>query len=284
MAQSKKLETAIDFINQKDFMLYTNFYIKDKFFINLDGMPDKLISYKKQNNIFISDESEITYKFNSDGFRSEEFKKINGKSILTGGCSHTFGLGLSEDMSWPHLLNNNFFNYSLYNIGILGFTTPIIINNVFYFFKKYGIPEYMFLNLPSINRKTYYDKDRKAICLTHDPYFFDDQDALIKFFNKNNNHLYDTFINTCILIKNLENISDILNIKFKWFSWDEYTQELYQQINFKHLIHKSNFYETTQDDKIKYRLFGKYETLAEDRWHPGTLQQFSWAKTFINSL
>lgn len=43
------------------------------------------------------------YKFNSLGFRSEEFKE-NG--IMFVGCSHTCGIGLPFDKIWPTLISN----------------------------------------------------------------------------------------------------------------------------------------------------------------------------------
>ena len=57
----------------------------------------------------------ITYKFNSHGFRCDEFSQEPG--ILTLGCSFTGGVGLPEDKIWPTLVANQL-NLKLWNFGV----------------------------------------------------------------------------------------------------------------------------------------------------------------------
>jgi hypothetical protein len=45
----------------------------------------------------------ITYKINSQGFRSEEFDP-NAPSVVTLGCSYTIGIGLPVESIWPTLI------------------------------------------------------------------------------------------------------------------------------------------------------------------------------------
>ena len=49
------------------------------------------------------------YRLNSNGFRSDHFKKLDTSNIniLFAGCSFTFGEGLPEEYTWPRLLENN---------------------------------------------------------------------------------------------------------------------------------------------------------------------------------
>jgi len=61
---------------------------------------------KKQRNLlekynWIS--TEVHYKFNSEGFRGEEFS-IGGAMFL--GCSYTFGIGLPKEHTFPHLVSS----------------------------------------------------------------------------------------------------------------------------------------------------------------------------------
>jgi len=59
----------------------------------------------------------IKYKFNSHGFRSEEFKE--GKNILFLGCSITFGTGLGYDDIFPSRVAKAM-GYNLCNLAISG--------------------------------------------------------------------------------------------------------------------------------------------------------------------
>lgn len=48
--------------------------------------------------------TEIEYKFNSDGFRSEEFSS-NGGGVMFLGCSLTFGIGLPLQHTFPQIVS-----------------------------------------------------------------------------------------------------------------------------------------------------------------------------------
>jgi hypothetical protein len=57
----------------------------------------------------------ITYRFNSDGFRSEEFD-YTADNLVTLGCSFTMGVGLPESDIWPTLLGQEL-NLRVCNLG-----------------------------------------------------------------------------------------------------------------------------------------------------------------------
>jgi len=46
----------------------------------------------------------ITYRINSNGFRSEEFDPA-AASMISLGCSYTAGIGLPENTTWPYLVS-----------------------------------------------------------------------------------------------------------------------------------------------------------------------------------
>jgi hypothetical protein len=59
----------------------------------------------------------ITYKFNSFGFRDEEFdSRVCGLAL---GCSHTQGVGLPESSTWPRLLSQ-LTDVHVWNLGVGG--------------------------------------------------------------------------------------------------------------------------------------------------------------------
>ena len=61
--------------------------------------------------------SNFTYKFNSFGFRSEEFCKSD--NMLTLGCSHATGIGLPIEHTWAHIVSNRL-GLKNFNLSIAG--------------------------------------------------------------------------------------------------------------------------------------------------------------------
>lgn len=62
-------------------------------------------------------DNQFTYKFNSLGFRCEEFSQ--DPTIMFLGCSNTIGTGLPVDTIWPELVANKL-NMRCANLGISG--------------------------------------------------------------------------------------------------------------------------------------------------------------------
>ncbi len=61
---------------------------------------------------------QITYKCNSNGYRSDEWNSINWKkAVVIFGCSCTVGVGLAEDETITHQLSN-ILNRPVVNIGV----------------------------------------------------------------------------------------------------------------------------------------------------------------------
>jgi hypothetical protein len=91
----------------------------------LNWLPgDTLELYKKncKNQYSLLDyygwiDYNFTYKFNSHGFRCEEFS--DEPTIMTLGCSHTVGIGLPVESIWPELLAKKL-NMKCANLGVGG--------------------------------------------------------------------------------------------------------------------------------------------------------------------
>jgi hypothetical protein len=60
----------------------------------------------------------ITYKFNSHGFRADEFDSA-GSNVMFLGCSHTEGIGLPYESTWAHIVSTKL-KLKNYNLGIGG--------------------------------------------------------------------------------------------------------------------------------------------------------------------
>ena len=59
-------------------------------------------------------DSNFTYKFNANGFRCNEF--TSDPTIMFIGCSHTIGIGLPEDKTWPSIVSKKL-NMACANLG-----------------------------------------------------------------------------------------------------------------------------------------------------------------------
>jgi hypothetical protein len=95
-------------------------------------------------------EDDVTYTFNSSGFRSKEVD-LSKKHILVVGDSIALGYGVQDDETLSYYLNSRFKEYQVLNMGVVG----------------YGIDQY-YLNL-----KKYVDKLNPAliiiiICMAND--------------------------------------------------------------------------------------------------------------------
>lgn len=75
----------------------------------------------------------ISYKFNSHGFRSEEFKE--GKNIIFLGCSITFGTGINLEDTFPYKVAKSI-NYNCCNLGVSGSS-----NDTAFRLSEYWIPK-----------------------------------------------------------------------------------------------------------------------------------------------
>jgi len=60
----------------------------------------------------------ITYRFNSHGFRADEFDLTN-PSVMFVGCSHTLGMGLPVESTWAHRVSAEL-KLKNYNLGVGG--------------------------------------------------------------------------------------------------------------------------------------------------------------------
>lgn len=99
---------------------YTNFANKELEWLPMDSEERYKENLKFKSNILEKHgwlNSKFTYKFNSHGFRCEEFTA--DPSIVFLGCSMTAGIGLPIELTWPTLVSNKL-NLKCYNLGIGG--------------------------------------------------------------------------------------------------------------------------------------------------------------------
>ena len=74
-------------------------------------------NYKKLKDLGWVDAEVLTYKYNSQGFRDDEFDQQPAGIAL--GCSHTEGVGIYAKHAWPQQLQN-ILGQKIWNLGVGG--------------------------------------------------------------------------------------------------------------------------------------------------------------------
>jgi hypothetical protein len=94
-------------------------------------------------------ERKFTYRFNNDGFRSNEFDS-NKKSILFLGCSLTFGTGLPIEETYGYKVADNL-GLEFYNLGLGGSSNDTAYRLSSYYIPRLN-PKIVILANPEITR------------------------------------------------------------------------------------------------------------------------------------
>ena len=97
------------------------------------------------------DKIKITYRYNSHGFRCDEFD--NRTCALALGCSFTEGTGLPIEMTWPTYLSE-LLDMHVWNLGSGGGTIDTVFRTLEYYIDKL-YPKMVFLLLPPKDRLEY---------------------------------------------------------------------------------------------------------------------------------
>jgi hypothetical protein len=108
----------------------------------------------KENNWI---DKTICYRFNSHGFRTDEF--ITKRNFITLGCSLTQGTGLCEEQTWPAMVSEQL-GIAVWNLGVAGAS-----NDTCYRIANYYIPllrpEFVVMLAPDTQRMEVFSKDRR---------------------------------------------------------------------------------------------------------------------------
>lgn len=85
---------------------------------------------KNPNSIY--SDTDITYTWNSHGFRSDEFVDDGRDCIIALGCSYTTGLGVPVDHTWPNLLRDKIDpNMKIYNMSLAATSGDYIVRALY---------------------------------------------------------------------------------------------------------------------------------------------------------
>ena len=91
---------------------------------------DNLTAFNKNKPTGYSEDS-ISYSFNDLGFRCENYHEGNNY-ILVSGCSHTMGIGIPYEHTWPAQLQQEFFpDFKIYNAAKGAASNDYIVRSVY---------------------------------------------------------------------------------------------------------------------------------------------------------
>jgi hypothetical protein len=95
----------------------------------------------------------ITYSFNSLGHRSKEIEDLNKENyILFLGCSHTMGVGLELEKTYPHIISQQL-DCDYYNMGLPASGIDVLEYNLLMWFAKVNIaPKAVVIQWPDHSR------------------------------------------------------------------------------------------------------------------------------------
>lgn len=254
------------FINKDPF---TGFIVSEKPNLTtnfLEGCDDE---NRFKNNLFkqpfdwIYRKLNITYSYNSLGFRCEDHTNLENKDyILFTGCSLTEGVGLALETTYPYIVAKNL-NLPYYNLAVGGSGPDILKQNLFLFLSlmNKNLPKYVFIQWPNFERfSILLDKNKLELLNVH---------------NTNQERLYK------------ELISD--NKMFYTNLFNRYT--VFQTLNYfkiPYIFEIDLQLDTNFDDNITFVRKIPYKLLqidkARDLAHPGIESHRLQAKEILNAV
>lgn len=98
-------------------------------------------------------DNKITYSLNENGHRCKSFNDIDFNNyVLYVGCSHTVGIGLELETTYPYLVSKKL-NMDYYNLAIPGAGIDVLEYNLITWFLKIPIrPRFTFMQMPDHSR------------------------------------------------------------------------------------------------------------------------------------
>jgi len=243
-------------------------------------ITDYVLAFHDSKNIG----PEIIYKINSDGFRSNHFKKINSKKInvLTAGCSNTFGEAMPIDFIWRSMLKAEIPDSDFYDVSSMAASTRLIVKNILTFIRKYGSPDFIFVVFPDLHRDIQFNKENREMqnCFPHTMWIREKKTFPTQSkFTINYVPEYNIF-NNVEYIRMLEDICNALSIKLFWQTWSKEADQLYSKLDFLNYIPMPTTV-SIDDEKIPENKLGlPYWKFAKDNNHFGSYWHRSIADSF----
>jgi hypothetical protein len=191
--------------------------------------PDESIDFYNLDNHEYVYNGWSDYLVNRLYMRSPKFNKSN--SILTSGCSHSWGVGIKDTLTWSNLVAENYkLGYS--NVALPGSSVMLQVLNIFQYCNTFGNPKIILCMFPNFERIRVFVENNILEGDTLTKYNFGPANAFTnRIINKpkitklpankdilvSENH---AFYNSVCFIMMLEKYCKSNNIKLAWSSWE----------------------------------------------------------------
>jgi hypothetical protein len=278
------------------------------------------------NNKTHLDKHVNTYHVNSLNFRDiKEWVHEKPSDVVALGCSNTYGIGVPQEYTWPSIVESTT-GMSVSNLGICGASAEKLLEAFLVYLDRVGNPKYVFACFPDYLRYSqiiegkfysfpwpkHNNKSEKIIThlktANHITGDMSINNSIIKFpelaqyiipFQESLNQ----FISSIYVI---EKICKLLDIKFYWGSWSEFTQNIFKQNFFleeSFCLSRKNYVEGIRSDALEtlslndsenftcsseHSLNKKYKDsmwdVASDNNHFGIHWQYHTAESFIKNI
>jgi hypothetical protein len=142
---------------------YYSFANQELDWLNMDTKKLYRHNLNKRRNLLEQHnwiEKKFTYRFNSEGFRCDEFEE-NQDSIVFLGCSFTVGLGLPIETVWTSLVAEKL-GLKCYNLGIGGGSCDTAFRLGYHYIPKLK-PKIVVLLIPYSNRFELFDRTQNFV-------------------------------------------------------------------------------------------------------------------------
>ena len=254
-----------------------NYRFEDGYHL-LDTVPvDTIRSFGKDRKVL--------YKYNSEWFRSEEFKtNHDGLHIVFHGCSNTEGIGANIENTWSHMLYNELSKTNkisgYYNLGRSGAGWHRIIQNFMVYVNKYGAPNYLFVLHPNILRNFIWNDEGTGWRYTQlNPW------GETNNLDENISIHREQFPVWAISWKLFIEYCKSIGTQILWSTWDTWETENILNTPF---FDNTFFPINTINNEIVKKNYMEFVDRDDAIWardgHDGYVQQYHWFKMFLNEI
>jgi hypothetical protein len=229
---------------------------------------------------------DVWYRINSHGFRCDTLSSPdkNSINILVAGDSLTFGEGIPAEFMWSNQLAGMVHqktgkNVSVTNLSVMGGSARLAVRNIFAYIRNYGIPDYIFVLIPSVTRNIIYNENLKSF--TNFYYHVNKTWSQNKIVKRHVKHSIkeDSLLTTIDSMRMLEDLCSAYGIKVVWSSWEPMDQDVLAKIDFTGYIEYPHEFSPGKNDSNL-----PYWELANDGSHPGTAWNINMSRVFFDTM
>ena len=189
--------------------------------------PNPYISYVVFTDREYAAPELLNYSFNSYNYRSNEFHEDT--NILALGCSHTLGIGVPENLTWPSFVKELTGIDDVINLGKTGASIACQVGHLTTYIRTFGPPKMILCNFPEILRYQHITESGKIV------------DGSTYRGMKDNSYTKEQAATQSILaLATLEAICSANQILLRWQIWSSHDSEDYIEYklskNFNHFV------------------------------------------------